>query len=178
MTFLCVLGGSNDQAGNLDSISMERVQLCAERFSFERINNRASIILATGGFGGHFNRTGTPHNEYVRRGLTNLGVPDLGIITKGLESSNTVEDALLIKQYLGDKFEPSLHIITSSYHIKRVQLVFRAVLPDTEMLFVSPLTPVEVPPNLLEHEADSYNGMLARGYIYNGDERFPLQITF
>ena len=89
---ITVLGSPNDNSGKLYSIAIER---CNEAIKMYKSNPGWKIVL-TGGFGQHFNTTDKPHAFYLNEYLVEHGIPESDIL-EFVESSNTLEDASLLK---------------------------------------------------------------------------------
>ena len=182
--FLCILAATNDGDGNLSPMAEERAALGAALYrdlhgpGTELGAEPGATVLATGGIGPGFNPTAVPHNHYLRRRLVALGVPDAAIVTEGLESRHTVDDAALISLHLGrhsgGPSGASLLVVTSGYHRRRASLIFRAVMPSASVKVVAPPPAYPVPDDLLRHEEEALAAILARGHVFVGEERFPL----
>jgi uncharacterized SAM-binding protein YcdF (DUF218 family) len=80
----------------------------------------------TGGRGNHFNLTGKPHAAYTRSYLEALGVPP-GAFMDFAESANTIEDARLSKEALDGTNVKKITLITSDFHMERVQFLFSEI---------------------------------------------------
>lgn len=171
--YLCLLGADNDDRGNLTAMALERIVLALTLYRAAIRLGHSPTILATGGFGDHFNRTSLPHNHYVRHRLLDGGVPADSIITAGLESANTVEDAVLIRHCLGEADQEPVLVVTSEFHKKRAELIFQAVMPQASFIFAADTS---LPPARVGHEARSYDEIVARGFIYHGQDRYPLRL--
>jgi len=74
-----------------------------------------------------------------------------------VESSNTIEDAVFTERVLRLQSYDRLYVITSDFHVERAELLFRHVLPQSLMTFIS--APTSVGQALLTklqlHERDS-----------------------
>jgi uncharacterized SAM-binding protein YcdF (DUF218 family) len=117
-SILLVLGAPNSPEGLLSPMAISRLDTCFSIWQREKSN-----ILLTGGFGSHFNTSGKPHAWYARQYLIGRGVPAHQILYS-VESSNTVEDAVLSKPLIMN-LQPSLvTIITSDYHLQRAGFIF------------------------------------------------------
>ncbi|MGB3473013.1 MAG: hypothetical protein WBA51_19525 [Erythrobacter sp.] len=81
-----ILGAPNGTDGTLSSISLRRIEAALER----QRNDNCLVLLATGGFGSHFNSTDTSHRELVYRHLEAAGATIDRAEASDLLSSNTV----------------------------------------------------------------------------------------
>ena len=159
---IIVLGSPNSAKGRLGKIAVERAKKCLEIF-----NSETDLILCTGGFGLHFNKTSTPHAEYLKRYLIKNKIPKTCFLPFA-NSSNTVQDATKSKEILLENNIQKITIITTEYHLKRVQLIFDEVLSQFDKTYLP------VPNNISKkslkkfetHEANSINGILKNGLYY------------
>jgi len=131
--FIVILGSPNDEAGNLSEMGQGRLRL-----GFETYRNLAAQgyrLLLTGGYGEHFNTTSQPNAYYAQTLLLDMGVAAEHILELA-ESRNTVDDALksrpIVYKYSGDH----LIIVSSDFHLGRVQFVFERVFPDKRVEFL------------------------------------------
>jgi uncharacterized SAM-binding protein YcdF (DUF218 family) len=159
---LIILGSPNSAKGRLGKAAIGRLKKCIEIFQTDE-----NLILCTGGFGVHFNTSQKPHAEYLMRYLTKKGIPKKYFLPFA-DSANTVEDAVKTKAIL-EKIELSnCTIITSNYHLKRVQLIFDEILVGIEKRYIG------VEDNFSEkkltllqnHEAKAIEGILKNGLYY------------
>ena len=125
---LIILGSPNSPSGELSAISKSRLDYCA------RLHSRGKLILCTGGWGQQFNTSSEAHAIYAKRYLVKKGVLAGDFLDFAL-SENTVDDAIKIKKIVSKLENPSLTIITSDYHLERVQLIFHEILKDFNLNF-------------------------------------------
>lgn len=128
---IVVLGSPNDDQGNLSEIGIGRLELALQWYG-ERLPGWK--LLLTGGFGEHFNRTSIPHSEYAKQFLASRGVPETDFVEFAL-SRNTVDDALQSRPIVERYSCPALLVISSDFHIPRVEFVFRSVFADRTLTF-------------------------------------------
>ena len=145
---IILLGAPNDASGKLSSIAVERCLLAAEI----RRGYAGFSILPTGGFG-EFNKTSKPHAHYTRNFLRELGVPAEDILAPTL-SRFTLEDATLSKPTVARQHVKDLIVVTSDFHRKRVELIFKKTFTGYNLSFYGsktnlPQTELDV---LLQHE--------------------------
>lgn len=159
---IIILGSPNSAKGRLGKIAVGRVKKCIEIFDSEN-----DLILCTGGFGLHFNVTSTPHAEYLKRYLIKNGIPSSHFLPLAA-SSNTVQDATIAKEILLKNDINKITIITTEYHLKRVQLIFDEILAKFNKTYLP------VPNNISKkslkrfesHEVNAIDGILKNGLYY------------
>jgi uncharacterized SAM-binding protein YcdF (DUF218 family) len=135
---LVILGSPNNNDGTLSRIALGRAEIALREYR----RRRTSKVIVTGGYGTHFNTTDKPHYTYVTNYLLRRGVAGCDIIGR-IESSNTIEDALFVRDLARRKFLKGFCIITSDFHVRRAMLVFRSVLSNTQLEFMC--APARVP---------------------------------
>lgn len=158
---LIVLGSPNTPEGELMKIAIDRLNACLELF-----NKDLNLVLCTGGFGAHFNTTKIPHAQYAVNYLEKRGIPKTHILDIAL-AANTVDDAVKAKVIISE-FNFPLRVITSEYHLKRVKIIFEAVLPDfrKEYLGIHHNLPKHEMDKLVEHETKSVAGLIKNGVYF------------
>jgi uncharacterized SAM-binding protein YcdF (DUF218 family) len=125
---IIVLGSPNDISGNLSSIAVER---CNQAL-LEYTKHRDYMILLTGGYGEHFNKTEKPHAFYTAQYLCSKGISEDSILAF-VESSNTFEDVKLSK-HLIEKYNPkNIIVVTSDFHHDRVKYLLEQDLPERKL---------------------------------------------
>lgn len=132
---IVVLGSPNSGKGELYSIARERCDLALAEYA----KRPGWKLLLTGGYGAHFNTTDQPHAAYLRRYLTERGIPDCDII-EFAESSNTLEDASCSKPIVLKYRVLAIVVVTSDYHLDRARYVFEREFVDTEVRIVFSVT--------------------------------------
>jgi len=160
---LLVLGAPNSPEGLLSAVALSRLNACYTLF-----HPQQHTILLTGGYGPHFNTSSKPHAWYGQQYLIGKGVPASQILT-GVESRNTVEDALLSKP-LVSKLQPArVTVITSEYHLQRAGIIFTEVYNKLAPLhFIAAPSydlPLQEMQALLRHEEE------ALALIYKSGQR-------
>ncbi len=159
---IVILGSPNSPKGRLSKIAISRLHKCVEVF-----NPDNDLILCTGGFGKHFNTSDKPHYNLLQRSLERKGIPKKFFLPSA-NSSNTVEDATKTKTILSKIDFSEITIITSEYHIKRVQLIFDEILVDIEKTYLGVANNLSLKTlkKLEIHEAKAINGILTHGLYY------------
>jgi uncharacterized SAM-binding protein YcdF (DUF218 family) len=126
---LVVLGSPNSPSGELSDISKSRLDYCWKLYK------NTQVILLTGGWGPHFNKSDKPHAYYGKEYLIEKGLSETAFLEFAL-SQNTVDDAVKIKSIISNFNAVKLTIITSNYHLDRVKLVFNEILSEYKMSFM------------------------------------------
>ena len=119
---IIVLGSQNDAQGRLSTMGLSRVSKALEVFQ----KQSGYKLLLTGQFGWNFNRTNTPHSEYMKKYFLQHGVPTSGILPS-VASTNTIEDLVLAKRLLDKHKIKKIILITSSFHMPRARLIFTKI---------------------------------------------------
>jgi uncharacterized SAM-binding protein YcdF (DUF218 family) len=159
---IIILGSPNSPKGRLSKIAIGRAKKCLEIF-----DSAKDMILCTGGFGLHFNISQKPHAQYLKRYLIKNGILE-NYFLPFANSSNTVEDATKTKEILRGNEAKKVTIITTHYHLKRVQLIFDEILSEFEITYL------DVPNNMSaksllkfeKHEAKAVESILRKGLYY------------
>jgi len=158
---LVVLGSPNSPSGELSAISKSRLDYCANLYS------TGKLILCTGGWGEHFNTSREAHAFYAKRYLIEKGVPERDFLDFAL-SENTVDDAVKIKKIITKSENARLSIISSEYHLERVQLIFREILKgfDFRCIGVPDTLEKDQLQHLAAHEKAAIKLILKNGLYY------------
>lgn len=161
LDILVVLGSPNSPSGELSTISKSRLDCC------RKIYNNSQVILLTGGWGPHFNKSDKPHAYYGKEYLIEKGVSETVFLEFAL-SQNTVDDAVKIKSILSNFNKITLTIITSNYHLERVKLVFNEILGEYKMNFLGVKSNLakEKLIQLIEHENRALELIKKNGFYY------------
>ena len=115
---IIVLGSQNDARGRLSAMGLSRVSKALEVF-FKQPDHK---LLLTGHFGWNFNRTKTPHSEYMKRFFLKHGVALTNILPSA-KSTNTIEDLLLAKKIIDKHKLKDISLVTSKFHMPRAKLL-------------------------------------------------------
>jgi uncharacterized SAM-binding protein YcdF (DUF218 family) len=164
MTAIVVLGSPNSPEGELFLMAKKRLDKCYEEY----LSNKYSIIL-TGGFGVHFNTSNHPHHYWAKEYLISKGVDSQDIIAFA-DSANTVQDATMLLPILTQNPIKNLIIITSDYHLERVEFIFKSVLAKKVSLSYIGVDSEGIDPKMLEkliaHEALALEGLRRNGIYF------------
>lgn len=158
---LIVLGGPNDPTGKLSNIALDRLEECFTLYE------KGKRILCTGGWGKHFNTSKEAHATYAKKYLIEKDIPGNDFLDIAI-SSNTVEDAVKVKEIISKLENPQLTVITSDYHVERVKLIFQHVLKNHAINYVGvkndlPKKDLKI---LIEHEKTAIQSINKNGLHY------------
>ena len=158
---LIVLGSPNSPSGELSNISKSRLDYCASLYS------TGKLILCTGGWGKHFNTSSEAHAVYAKKYLVEKGVLECDFLDFAL-SENTVDDAIKIKKIISKLENLNLTIITSDYHLERVQLIFQEILKDFNFNCIGVQSNLEKDQlqRHMKHERKAINLIINNGLYY------------
>lgn len=131
---IIVLGSPNSDQGELSEMGRGRVERALQKYS--ELGPLGWKALLTGGFGEHFNSTALPNAHYAKQILVSSGVPEAAFVEFAL-SRNTVDDALQSRPIVEHHNPTELVVVTSDFHIPRVEFVFRSVFPDRSLTFAA-----------------------------------------
>lgn len=158
---LVVLGSPNSPEGKLSAISKGRLDYC------KGICKEENLIICTGGWGPQFNTTKQSHAHYAKAYLIESGLFE-GNFLKSALSKHTVDDAVKLIPLLAEFENPNVTIITSDYHLERVQLIFTKILNDYQLKFhgvKSDLNKIEYDA-LVRHEKKRVQEIKKNGLYY------------
>jgi uncharacterized SAM-binding protein YcdF (DUF218 family) len=159
-----VLGSPNDDTGRICEMGQGRIALGLALYRERKAEGWK--LLLTGGFGAHFNTTPLPHAHYARALMLESGVPPDDVVELA-ESRNTVDDALAARPIVERHGVPQLLVVSSDFHLARVEFIFRRVFPDRALAFAGAPYLASRPPEeqarLEAHEARELANLRARG---------------
>lgn len=135
---IIVLGSPNYPDGRLSIIAKSR---CDKAFDLY-VQYPGSKVLCTGGFGEHFNISSFAHGELTKAYLVELGIPDTAFIDVA-QSRFTFEDATLSQPILAVNHIKKATIVSSEFHIKRVEYVFSNLISNIELKYLAATTPLD-----------------------------------
>ena len=158
---LIVLGAPNSDLGVLSPMSISRLNFCKSLYL------PGKLVLCTGGWGAHFNTTPRSHASYAKEYLLKNGFSKSDFLECAL-SENTVDDAVKIKAIVASLENIKLKIITSDYHLNRVELIFKEVLADYQMEFIGVPSNLnkELYDQLMRHEIRAIESIKKNGLYY------------
>lgn len=151
---ILLLGASNDANGKLSQMAIDRLECAYSVYT----NNSNVRFLCTGGFGEHFNTTTIPHAEYLQQWLLFKGVRSEEFLSH-ITSSNTYEDIQKLSDVINCISNNLLIIVTSDFHIKRVQMLYEMFICHKNVIFI-PATSKLADNELLARIAHEENAIL------------------
>jgi hypothetical protein len=167
--FIFILGAPNASDGSLSSVSLSRIDAAIAKQRQEP----DSVILATGGFGAHFNSTETPHREHVYRRLEAEGATIDRAEAGDLLSSNTVEDIVLIVAFTESRSVDEYCIVTSQFHAARCQFIIDCLAEKQTVEVLAADDPLTLPPEARDHEDRSLRQLSAQGGVVARNVLYP-----
>jgi uncharacterized SAM-binding protein YcdF (DUF218 family) len=156
-----VLGSPNSISGELSEISKSRLDYCIRQYE------KGKLVLCTGGWGKHFNISTNAHATYAKQYLIENGLDEKDFLDFAL-SKNTVDDAVKIKSIVSKLKNINLTIITSDYHLTRVELIFNEILEKYHMKFIGVESKLnkEAYDALVLHEKNATASIMQNGLYY------------
>jgi uncharacterized SAM-binding protein YcdF (DUF218 family) len=132
MKFIIVLSHQMDKNSKLGPESQARANLAADTF----FNEKCDFILTLGW--DYRPDSEIPIAHAFELFLENKGVPKEKIISD-INSRDTVGDAIFSKIYLMKDYKPkTFFIVSSDYHMKRVEVIFRLIYgKEADLNFLS-----------------------------------------
>ena len=121
---LVLLGSLNADDGALSGVAISKCQVALALMQA----NADWLVLPTGGFGAHFNRSTRPHWTYVRDWFLDRGIAASRVL-QGVDSFNTLDDAVFSQHRLKELGAPlsQTRALTCAYHLERAQWIFERV---------------------------------------------------
>jgi len=158
---LIVLGSPNSHDGELSSIAKNRLDVCFKSFVTD------DKILCSGGWGEHFNTSKRSHAYHAKEYLLEKGILESCFLRPAL-SSNTVDDAVKIKEIVSDFKEPKLLVVTSDFHIERTKLIFNEILKEYTIEYLGALNNLlkQELKIIVEHEKKAIHKIIKNGLYY------------
>lgn len=164
-----ILGSPNSADGELSSISISRV---TRALALQKTDQHV-VLLATGGFGDHFNVSDVPHRALVHEYLLDRGASiEVGAATD-LLSSNTVEDVQMILAFAKERACSDYGVVTSGFHVARCRYIFECLDPTNVVDFFTAEDPLDLDAQTVRHEATALARLVAQGGVLIGDVLYP-----
>jgi DUF218 domain len=159
-----ILGAPNSSDGRLSPVSLGRIEAAIAK----QRSDRDVVLLATGGFGPHFNQTDVPHREFVYRHLEANGAVCDRAEAGDLLSSNTVEDIVLIAAFVKARGVDNYCIITSHFHAARCRFIVDCLAVNQTVTILAAVDPEEIAGEALEHEDRALRRLWEQGGVVVG----------
>lgn len=158
---LVVLGSPNSPSGNLSDISKSRLNYC------KRVFTEGNLVLCTGGWGPHFNRSNSAHATHAKAYLIKQGLSEKDFLKSAL-SKNTVDDAVKVKSIVSNMENVTLTVISSDYHLDRVKLIFNTILGEHDIKYIGVESKLkkEEYNTLVQHEKEAIQSIMKNGLYY------------
>lgn len=156
-----ILGAPNGNDGKLSSVSLRRIETALER----QRNDPSLVLLATGGFGAHFNSTGTPHWEFVYRHLEAAGAAIDRAEGNDLLSANTVEDIAFIVAFTKARGINDYFVVTSRFHATRCRFIIDCLAKVQTVDVVAADDPEELTAAASDHEDRALRQLSEQGSV-------------
>lgn len=130
-----LLGHENSRNGELSPNALSRISV-AENLIKCSSAEKSVALVATGGFGGHFNKSNHPHGRLLIQELERRGIEGVRVLSH-VHSCGTLEDALgvfgLVRRMSSKPTQ--IIVVTSKYHKPRAEFVFTRLFPFFELSF-------------------------------------------
>ncbi|QTD54602.1 YdcF family protein [Parasphingorhabdus cellanae] len=157
-----ILGSPNAGDGTLSLISLSRITRAIK----EQQEVSDIVLLATGGFGAHFNKTKTPHRELVYRQLEAFGAVIDRANPNDLLSSNTVEDMTLIAEFAELRGISSYDIVTSNFHAARCRFILKCFAHSHLVNVLTADDPNDLDIEIVQHEDNALTQLKSQGGVF------------
>jgi uncharacterized SAM-binding protein YcdF (DUF218 family) len=164
-----ILASPNSADGTLSPIAIGRIEKALE----VQQTHPHVVLLATGGFGEHFNTSNTPHRELVHQCLLNRGATIDRATPADLLSSNTVEDVWMIIAFAQKNGCPDYGVVTSNSHLARCRYVFECLDPTTRVDFFGADDSANPDDAVGKHEVVAMERLVTQGGVMIGDVLYP-----
>jgi uncharacterized SAM-binding protein YcdF (DUF218 family) len=164
-----ILASPNSADGELSSIAIGRIERAVQ---LQKIHPHV-VLLATGGFGEHFNRSDTPHRELVHQCLLKQGASIDKATPADLLSSNTVEDVMMIIALAKARGCSGYGIVTSSSHLARCRYIFECLDPTATVDFYCADDSANPDEAIGKHEVLALGRLVAQGGVMLGNVLHP-----
>jgi len=92
----------------------------------------------------------------------------------GLESSNTVEDIVMIAKYISDHGQRTCSVVTSVFHLERCALLFDCLAPSLAVKLLGANNPPGLGIEVTNHEKKAIAQLLSQGGVLYDDKLFPM----
>lgn len=156
-----ILGFMNDADGGLSSTALSRIEAALKLQSADP----NVVLLATGGFGAHFNISTTPHREWVYRALAARRARFDRAGDGDLLSANTVEDIAMIAAFAAKRGFQHIEIVTSHFHAPRCHFIAACLAPSMALTIIAADDLADLEPERRDHETRALAQLNAQGGV-------------
>ena len=116
--YIIILGGNNDQNGNLSNSTLERLYTFVDVYEQYKLLNPKIIIS------GGYRFSEVSHCELIKNKILQI-YPKKLFEKEFIENNDTVDEAINISNYIEKiKYIGKIIIITSNWHMNRVKYLF------------------------------------------------------
>ena len=164
-----ILASPNSADGELSPMSIGRIERAVQLQQMQP----DVVLLATGGFGDHFNTSNTPHRELVHQCLLNRGAAIDRAAPADLLSANTVEDVWMIIAFAQKRGWADYGVVTSSSHWKRCRYIFECLDPTARVDFFAADDSANLDDAIGKHEVVAMARLVAQGGVMIGEVLHP-----
>ena len=128
---IVILGGTNNEKGELNNYTKNRIIKCHQMLS--NIKDKDNTIHFSGGFNKKFNKTTTSHSEICKNYFEELNKNKYNIKKQmHIKNNNTVDESINFGKYF-QYSNSEIKIITNDWHINRVKYLFDKVFDFYEI---------------------------------------------
>ncbi|QCY13193.1 YdcF family protein [Pseudomonas sp. MPC6] len=164
-----ILASPNSADGELSPMSIGRIERAVQLQQMQP----DVVLLATGGFGDHFNMSNTPHRELVHQCLFIRGAAIDRATPADLLSANTVEDVWMIIAFARKRGCADYGVVTSSSHLKRCRYIFECLDPTARVDFFAADDSTNPDDAIGKHEVVAMERLVAQGGVMIGEVLHP-----
>ena len=144
---------------------MNRVAVAIAKQRELEAKGEAARLIATGGFAPTFNVSSKPHHEWVEKEIRQRGAGDALCSGPKMASANTVEDAIMIRDFCRTNSVDQFLIVTSQFHLVRCRLIFNALFKPIEVSFLAAPNSISLPRAQGQHETAAIKQLRAQGGV-------------
>lgn len=131
-----VLGHENSDDGSLSLDALSRANKAVEYIQ-SIASSTTVLVVVTGGFGEHFNKSNVPHGKLLTQKIADSEIGDVEFLDH-VHSCGTLEDGLGILRILRRDYQDlrKITVVTSAYHRPRVEFILGRLLPFAEVNYI------------------------------------------
>lgn len=174
MTHISIREHSNNLDGRLSAVSRSRIELATSILEDFKAENDPACLLATGRFGDKFSRPKTPQHVRVEEEIKRLGFCSDLLSGAALNSSHTVEDVILIKNCRLFNDVHSFLVVTSEFHLARIELGLGAIFNSSTVTILAAENPSDIRDQGFAHERAANRRLVAQRGVVWDNACYPL----